>query len=52
MGCRGREAVRRHFLTTRNLRDYLRILRTISGIGPLEREKVAAGVDKGSGHTR
>ncbi|MGA2286050.1 MAG: glycosyltransferase [Dehalococcoidia bacterium] len=51
MGCRGREAVRRHFLTTRNLRDYLRILRTISGIGPLEREKIAAGVDRGSRRT-
>jgi trehalose synthase len=44
MGRRGREAVRRQFLITRNLRDYLRIFRTLAGIGPLAREKIAAGV--------
>ena len=44
MGRRGREVVRQQFLITRNLRDYLRIFRTLAGIGPLAREKVAAGV--------
>jgi trehalose synthase len=42
MGCRGREAVRRHFLTTRHLRDYLRILRTLAGISGGS-EKASAG---------
>jgi trehalose synthase len=44
MGRRGREAVRQQFLITRNLRDYLRIFRTLAGIGPLAREMMAAGV--------
>ncbi len=46
IGCRGREAVRRHFLTTRDLRDYLHILRSISGIGPLVRQKVTTGAGR------
>lgn len=44
MGRRSREAVRQQFLITRNLRDYLRIFRTLLGIGPLDRKKVPAGV--------
>ena len=47
MGRRGRETVRQRFLSTRNLKDYLNIFRTVAGIGPLAREKVvAAGLAK------
>jgi trehalose synthase len=52
MGRRGREVVRQQFLITRNLRDYLRIFRTLAGIGPLAREKVAAGVAAKNGTLR
>jgi trehalose synthase len=44
MGHRGREIVRQRFLITRNLRDYLRIFRSVAGIGPLARETVPAGI--------
>ncbi len=45
MGEAGREHVRRNFLITRYLRDYLRIFRTLAGIGPAveERRAPAAG---------
>ena len=42
MGRRGRETVRQRFLSTRNLKDYLNIFRTVAGIGPIAREKAAA----------
>jgi trehalose synthase len=34
MGRAGRERVRDNFLVTRNLRDYLHILRTLAGLEP------------------
>jgi trehalose synthase len=42
MGRLGRETVRQQFLITRNLRDYLQIFRSLSGISPLLRESVPA----------
>ena len=43
MGRRGKEMVRRNFLVTRNLRDYLMIFRSLMGLEPSVREKTATG---------
>ncbi len=41
MGQAGRERVRENFLITRNLRDYLHILRTLAGLEPAVKERAA-----------
>jgi len=41
LGQAGRERVRENFLITRNLRDYLHILRTLAGLEPTVKERAA-----------
>ena len=41
LGQAGRERVRENFLITRNLRDYLHILRTLAGLEPAVNERAA-----------
>jgi trehalose synthase len=41
LGRAGRERVRENFLITRNLRDYLHILRTLAGLEPTVKERAA-----------
>ncbi|MGD0765652.1 MAG: glycosyltransferase, partial [Dehalococcoidia bacterium] len=43
MGRRGKEMMRRNFLTTRNLRDYLMMFRSLMGLEASVRERTATG---------
>lgn len=51
MGLAGKERVRKNFLITRNLRDYLHVLREVSGIEAIPHTAAVAGSHTSKSHT-